>query len=86
MAQSWPWDSQIAVKKNHRETVQLLLECIHIDDYGGDACDSKHTIDKVILTHYNIPKERYIKLLCVCVDEASINMGKYKGIYNRLSF
>ena len=62
------------------EAVGLFLECIHVDDYGVDACDLKHAIDNVILTQYNIPKERYIKLLvCVCTDGASVNMGKYRG-------
>ena len=55
------------------EAVELLLECIHVDDYGSDACDLKRTIDDVILTRYNIPKERYIKLLvCVCADGARV--------------
>ena len=62
------------------EAVELLLECIHVDDYGGDNCDVKCAIDDVILTWYNIPKERYIKLLvCVCADGASVNMGKHRG-------
>ena len=62
------------------EAGELLLECIHVDDYGGDACDLKRAIDDVILTRYNISKERYIKLLvCVCADGASVNMGKYRG-------
>ena len=64
----------------HGEAVGLFLECIHVDDYGVDACDLKHAIDNVILTQYNIPKECYIKLLvCVCTDGASVNMGKYRG-------
>ena len=50
--------------------MELLLECIHVDDYEGDACDLKRAIDDVILTRYNIPKECYIKLLvCVCAGE-----------------
>ena len=62
------------------EAVELLLECIHVDDYRGDACDLRRAIDNVILTWYNIPKECYIKLLvCVCTDGASVNMGKYRG-------
>ena len=62
------------------EAVELLLECIHVDDYRGDTCDLKRAIDDVILTQYNITKKRYIKLLvCVCADGASVNMGKYRG-------
>ena len=62
------------------EAVELLLDCIHVDDYGGDACDLKCAIDDVILTRYNIPEECCIKLLvCVCADGASVNMGKYRG-------
>ena len=62
------------------EAVELLLECIHVGDYGGDASDLKHATDNAILTRYNIPKERYIKLLvCVCTDGVSVNMGKYRG-------
>ena len=26
------------------EAVELLLECIHVDDYGSDACDLKRTV------------------------------------------
>lgn len=47
------------------QSFELLLECIHADDYGGDTCDLKHAIDKVILTHYKIPKEKYIRLVCL---------------------
>ena len=62
------------------EAVELLLECIHVDDYGGDPCDLKHAIDVIIFTRYNIPIECYIKLLVfVCADGASVNMGKYRG-------
>ena len=32
------------------EAVELILECIHVDDYRGDACHLKHAIDDVILT------------------------------------
>ena len=39
------------------EAVELHLECIHVDDYGGDTCDLKRAIDNMILTRYNIPKE-----------------------------
>ena len=64
------------------EAVELLLECIHVDDYGGDACDLKCAIDDVILTRYNIPKEHYIKLLvCVCADGASVNMENTEVIH-----
>ena len=60
--------------------MELLLECIHVDDYRGNVCDLKRAIDNVILTQYNIPKERYIKLLvCVIADGVSVNMGKYRG-------
>ena len=60
--------------------MELLLECINADDYRSNVCDLKHAIDDVILTRYNIPKERYIKLLvCVIADEAGVNMGKYRG-------
>ena len=60
--------------------MELLLECIHADDYKGNACDLKRAIDNVILVQYNVPKERYIKLLvCVCTYGASVNMGTYRG-------
>ena len=32
------------------EAVELILECIHVDGYGGDGCDLKCAIDDVILT------------------------------------
>ena len=66
--------SKVAIRG---EAFELLLECIHVDDYGGDAVDLKRAIDDVILNRYAIPNERYINLLvCVCADGASVNMGK----------
>ena len=60
--------------------VELLIRCIHIDDYGSDAADLKRAIDDVFLKTYKIPCERYQNLLiCCCADGASVNMGKYKG-------
>ena len=38
------------------EAVELLLECIHVDDYGSDPCDLKRTIDDVILTRITFLK------------------------------
>ena len=74
--------SKVAVRG---EAIELLLECINMDDYGGDAIDLKRAIDDVILKRYSIPSEKYINLLvCCCADGASINMGKYKGKKNKI--
>ena len=32
-----------------RQSVELLLEYIHMDDYGGDAKGLKHAVDNVLL-------------------------------------
>ena len=62
------------------QSVELLLECIHVDDYGGDAKSLKHAVDNVLLKQYNIPENIVETLMvCCCADGASVNMGKYNG-------
>ena len=46
------------------QSVELLLEYIHMDDYGGDANGLKHAVDNVLLKQYNIP-ENIVKTLMV---------------------
>ena len=60
--------------------VELLLECVHVDDYRGDAKSLKHALDDLLLKQYNIP-ENIVENLMVCyfVDGASVNMGNYNG-------
>ena len=61
------------------QSVELLLECIHVDDYGGDAKSLKHAVD-VLLNQYNIPENIVDTLMvCCCTDGARVNMGKYNG-------
>ena len=61
------------------QVVALLLKSIHMDDYGSDAVDLKRAVDETITSEY-INEEQYkIKLVCVCADGASANMGRYKG-------
>ena len=61
------------------QSVELLLECIHIDDYGGDTKSLKHAVD-VLLKQYNISENIVETLMaCCCADGASVNMGKYNG-------
>ena len=36
--------------------VELLLKCIHMDDYGGNASDLKQAIDDVLKKCYNLPE------------------------------
>ena len=38
------------------QSIELLLECIHVDDYGGDAKSLKHAVDDVLLNQYNSPE------------------------------
>ena len=62
------------------QSVELLLECIHIDDYGGDTKSLKHAVDDVLLKQYNISENIVETLMvCCCTDGASVNMGKYSG-------
>ena len=61
------------------QSAELLLECIHVDDYGGDAKSLKHAVD-VLLNQYNIPENIVDTLMvCCCTDGARVNMGKYNG-------
>ena len=61
------------------QAVALLLKCIHMDGYGSDEADLKRAVDDTITSEY-INEEQYkIKLVCVCADGASVNMGRYKG-------
>ena len=59
------------------QSVELPLECIHMDDYGGDAKSLKHTVNDVLLKQYNIPENIVETLIvCCCADGASVNMGR----------
>ena len=61
------------------QAVTLLLKCIQMDDYGSDAVDLKRAVDETITSEY-INEEQYkIKLVCVCADGDSVNMGRNKG-------
>ena len=56
----------------------MIMEATHV---------LKHAIDEVILTRYNIPNERYIKIFaCVFANAVSVDIGKYKVIYTLFSF
>ena len=62
------------------QSIELLLECTHVDDYGGDAKSLKRVVDDVLLKQYNIPESIVETLMvCCCADGASANMGKYNG-------
>lgn len=62
------------------QAVELLLECIHVDDYGGDAANLKRAVDDVLLKRFDIPENIVVNLMvCFCADGASVNMGKYNG-------
>lgn len=61
------------------KTVELLLKCIHMDDYGSDANDLKRAVDEVITTDYGLEREYKDHLVCVCADGASVNTEKYNG-------
>ena len=54
------------------QPVELLLKCIHMDDYGG-AKSLKHAVDGVLLKQYNVP-ENIVETLMVgfCADGASV--------------
>ena len=56
---------------------ELLLKCIHMNDYGGDAIDLERAILYVLKETFAIPEERLNNLMVsCCADGASINMGK----------
>ena len=50
-----------------------------MNDFGGTADDLKTAIDAV-MEEYGV-SDRYLRrLVSVCCDGASINMGKYNGV------
>ena len=62
------------------KAVELLCKCIHMDNYGSDAVDLKHTFDEIIKDTYKIPLDRFFNLIIsVSTDGASVNMGIYTG-------
>ena len=42
-----------------RQSVELILECVDVDYYGGDTRSFEHAVDDILLKQYNIP-EKYI--------------------------
>lgn len=66
------------------KAVELLLKCIHMDDYGGNADDLKRAIDDVMIYDYDLKEEYSDRLVCVCADGASVNMGVYNGAVTQI--
>ena len=65
------------------KAVELLLKCVHVNDFGGTADDLKTVIDAV-MEEYGV-SDRYLRrLVSVCCDGASINMGKYNSVASQL--
>ena len=66
------------------QSVELLLEYIHMDDYGGDANGLKHAVDNVLLKQYNIP-ENILKTLMVYCCASTLKFSwivkKYVKVY-----
>ena len=57
------------------QSVELLLEFIHVDDYGRVAKSLKCGVD-VLLKQYNIPENiAEMLMVCCCADGASVNTG-----------
>ena len=48
------------------QCVELLLEYIHMDNYGGDAKGLKHAVDNVLLKQYNILENIFKTLMVYC--------------------
>ena len=56
------------------KAVELLLKCVHMNDFGGTADDLK-TASDAVMEECGI-SDRYLRrLISVCCDGASINMG-----------
>ena len=62
------------------QPIELLLKCVHMDDYGSDAADLKEAFDDVFNKEYKMDEKRFqLLLISNCADGASVNMGRYKG-------
>ena len=66
------------------QAVELLLKCIHMDDYGLDAADLKRAVDETMTTDYKAEREYADHLISVCADGASVNMGIYNGAVTKI--
>ena len=66
------------------QAVELLLKCIHMDDYGSDAADLKRVVDETITTDYNAEREYADHLVSDCAGGASVNMGIYNGAVTKI--
>ena len=65
------------------KAVELLLKCIHMNDFGGTADDLKRAIDSV-MEEYNASEVYKTRLISLCCDGASINLGKYRGVATQI--
>ena len=59
-------------------SVELLLGCIHMHDYGESADDLKQALDDLMKSYVNDEKYR-LQLISVCCDGAAVNMGRING-------
>ena len=62
--------------------VELLLKCIHINDFGGTADDLKRAID-TLMEECGISTMYENRLVSGCADGA-INFGKYNGVTTQM--
>ena len=63
------------------KAVELLLKCVHMNDFGGTADDLETAIDAV-MEEYGVSDRHLRRLISVCCD--GINMGKYNGVVSQL--
>ena len=66
------------------QAVELLLKCICMDDYGSDAADLKRDVAETNTTDYKAEREYVDRLVSVCADGASVNMGIYNGAVTKI--
>ena len=67
------------------QAIELLLKCMHMNDYGTGANDLKRAFDETFLQDYSLELEQFTSnLVCVCADGASINMGRYNGVATQI--
>ena len=59
---------------------ELLLQLVHMRDFGGENSDSlKKAIDSVLKKYNLLTEEKKCRLVALCCDGASVNMGHKKG-------
>ena len=83
MAQSWPWDSHIAVKKKKKKIIRCCIVVVPSKVFLGKVTSEKYNEVKVYFENFikaaNEKSFTYICLLYTVVQKSSCSAGAVKN-------